>query len=162
VVTVVGESFRDRESCTLLRKKSSVEGRLERSYSKTSHPCKLNTGSALKTDAIKGHFNCERSTISFQLPRVHFTFATPPSFPSSSSFLLLSPTRTVCPFLQHFFLGLSWDTLIIQLILGYLMPGPSSEKQQQSEGNLPRMASGGARYLRYILFAFFVSCIIAA
>ncbi|KAN0096180.1 glycosyltransferase family 15 protein [Hyaloscypha variabilis] len=35
------------------------------------------------------------------------------------------------------------------------MPGPSSEKQQQSEGNRPRMASGGARYLRYILFAFF-------
>jgi len=35
------------------------------------------------------------------------------------------------------------------------MPGLSSEKQQQSEGNLPRMASGGARYLRYILFAFF-------
>jgi alpha 1,2-mannosyltransferase len=45
--------------------------------------------------------------------------------------------------------------LVIQLILGYLMPGPSSEKQQQSEGNRPRMASGGARYLRYILFAFF-------
>jgi alpha 1,2-mannosyltransferase len=52
--------------------------------------------------------------------------------------------------------------LVIQLILGYLMPGPSSEKQQQSEGNRPRMASGGARYLRYILFAFFVSYNFAA
>ena len=41
------------------------------------------------------------------------------------------------------------------------MPGPLSEKQQQSEGNRPRMASGGARYLRYILFAFFVRCIMA-
>jgi len=42
------------------------------------------------------------------------------------------------------------------------MPGPSSEKQQQSEGNRPRMASGGARYLRYILFAFFVRSIVVS
>jgi alpha 1,2-mannosyltransferase len=35
------------------------------------------------------------------------------------------------------------------------MPGLSSEKHPRSDSNLPKMASGTARYLRYILFAFF-------